>query len=191
MTKARDLANGGFGLVLVKPSTVVNGTDNGKGTVSFSAASSVSLNDVFSSTYSNYRLMFDFTGSTGLSSFLRFRVAGADNSSNQYDFASYGSSSTASTYQESLSANSAFSLLGRMEATSTKQTNLCLDVIKPFANDFYTTVQGYSTFAKTSNQILQITYAGQMRVQTSYTGFTFAPDSGNITGTISVYGYNK
>jgi hypothetical protein len=33
MTKARDNANGGFGLVLVKPSTVVNGTDNGKGTV--------------------------------------------------------------------------------------------------------------------------------------------------------------
>ncbi len=31
MTKARDLANGGFGLVLVKPSSVVNGTDNGKG----------------------------------------------------------------------------------------------------------------------------------------------------------------
>ncbi len=35
MTKARDLANGGFGLVLMKPSSVVNGTDNGKGTVSF------------------------------------------------------------------------------------------------------------------------------------------------------------
>jgi hypothetical protein len=44
MTKARDNANGGFGLVLVKPSSVVNGTDNGKGTVSFSAASTVSLN---------------------------------------------------------------------------------------------------------------------------------------------------
>ncbi len=27
MTKARDLANGGFGLVLVKPSSVVGGTD--------------------------------------------------------------------------------------------------------------------------------------------------------------------
>jgi hypothetical protein len=51
MTKARDNANGGFGLVLVKPSTVVNGTDNGKGTVSFSGASSVSLNDVFSWKY--------------------------------------------------------------------------------------------------------------------------------------------
>jgi hypothetical protein len=43
MTKARDLANGGFGLVLIKPSSVVNGTDNGKGTVSFSGVTSVSL----------------------------------------------------------------------------------------------------------------------------------------------------
>jgi hypothetical protein len=49
MTKARDNANGGFGLVLVKPSTVVNGTDNGKGTVSFSGASTVSLNGCFNS----------------------------------------------------------------------------------------------------------------------------------------------
>ena len=57
MTKARDLANGGFGLVLIKPSTVVNGTDNGKGTVSFTTASSVSLNDVFNSTYTNYKII--------------------------------------------------------------------------------------------------------------------------------------
>jgi len=62
MTKARDLANGGFGLVLVKPSSVVGGTDNGKGTVSFSAASSVSLNDVFSATYKNYKIIFTGTG---------------------------------------------------------------------------------------------------------------------------------
>ncbi len=55
MTKARDLANGGFGLVLIKPSSVVNGTDNGKGTVSFSGVTSVSLNDVFNATYTNYK----------------------------------------------------------------------------------------------------------------------------------------
>ncbi len=63
MTKARDLANGGFGLVLVKPSSVVNGTDNGKGTVSFSAQSTVSLNDVFSSTYMNYKIIINAIGS--------------------------------------------------------------------------------------------------------------------------------
>jgi hypothetical protein len=66
LTKARDLANGGFGLVLMKPSSVVNGTDNGKGTVSFSAAASVSLNDVFSSAYDNYKIVLNTVGSTDL-----------------------------------------------------------------------------------------------------------------------------
>lgn len=183
------------GLVQIAPSSVTvgsgSGSANGNGSINFSGASSISINDCFSATYSNYRLIFDITGSTGLSNFLRFRVSGSDNSSNQYDFASYGSSSTASTYQESISGNSAFSLLGRMESTSTKQVNVCLDVIKPFASDFYTIIQGYCTFAKASNNFLQITYAGQMRVQTSYTGFTYAPDSGTITGTVSVYGYRS
>ena len=32
---------------------------------------------------------------------------------------------------------------------------------------------------------------GQMTVTTSYTGFTIISSSGNIGGTISVYGYNK
>ncbi len=63
MTKARDLANGGFGLVLVKPFSVVGGTDNGKGTVSFSGATTVSLNDVFSSTYMNYKIIINAIGS--------------------------------------------------------------------------------------------------------------------------------
>jgi hypothetical protein len=74
MTKARDNANGGFGLVLMKPSSVVNGTDNGKGTVSFSAASSVSLNDVFSSTYDNYRILCRFTDTASGGSNIDFEI---------------------------------------------------------------------------------------------------------------------
>ena len=86
MTKARDLANGGFGLVLIKPSSVVNGTDNGKGTVSFSGASSVSLNGVFSSTYKNYRISFDNitmpTGAGATDLLLRLRAGGSNTTTN-------------------------------------------------------------------------------------------------------------
>jgi hypothetical protein len=88
LTKARDNANGGFGLVLMKPSTVVNGTDNGKGTVSFSAATSVSLNDVFSSTYDHYRVVLDAVG-LDVDFRFRLRASGSDNTTSNYWFGGY------------------------------------------------------------------------------------------------------
>ena len=156
-----------------------------------SAVACQSINDVFSATYNNYRIVWEATASTGLSVYFRMRVGGADNSSAQYDFASYGSSAANSTYIQSAQGDTGFGYLGRTEASSTKQTTVVLDVIKPFASDFNTVVQGQFMFPKNSNNPHQITYAGQMRVQTSYTGFTFFPDSGTLTGTVRVYGYNQ
>jgi hypothetical protein len=123
--------------------------------------------------------------------YFRTRVSGSDNSSAEYDYASYGSSATNSTYIQSAQADTGFGYLGRTESSSTLQTTVVFDIIKPFNNAFYTAIQGQFMFPKNSNNANQITYAGQMRVQTSYTGFTFFPNTGTITGTVSVYGYNK
>ena len=55
-------------------------------TTSYSAVASHSVNDVFSSTYDNYKIMltnYSFTGAGGEIQ-MRMRVGGADNTSNQY-----------------------------------------------------------------------------------------------------------
>ena len=183
MTKARDLANGGFGLVLIKPSTVVNGTDNGKGTVSFSAQTSVSLNDVFNSTYTNYRIITNILGTTNDPDdiLMRFRVSNADNTNATYERIVTRIGSTVGTTQQG-SQTSIF-----VGATSTLWGGVSLDVIQPNLAQ-RTFVHG--TGAYNANTEMQLNY-GFFNADTVFTGFSLIAGSGNLTGQVSVYGYNK
>jgi hypothetical protein len=190
MTKARDLANGGFGLVLVKPSTVVNGTDNGKGTVSFSAASSVSLNDVFSATYKNYVVQINLD-SVSISNYqrMRLRVSGADNTTSNYYWSGlYNASSATTVVGEGGAAQSSFGY-GYMESPTAGGAIYSLTLSNPFAS-FNTAYHGNSS-RWTSTANLNYVNSGAFSATTSFTGFTIFPDSGTITGTVSVYGINK
>jgi hypothetical protein len=175
MTKARDLASGGFGLVLIKPSSVVNGTDNGKGTVSFSAVSSVSLNDVFSATYNNYLVN------------MRMRVSGSDNSSTNYTRSSIFQNNTTISGQL-ISSETSFRGIAQMR--SGQENFSQFTVINPFASQHTTLIQDSTDQVGTAN-LTQTRRMHTMTVTTSYTGFTVIAASGNITGSVSVYGYNK
>ena len=187
MTKARDNANGGFGLVLVKPSTVVNGTDNGKGTVSFSAASTVSLNGCFNSTYDNYRILCRFTdtASGGSNIDMKLRLSGTDNSdasSYKFQVASFdGGGSNIGRYALT------YMIIGGSDATSGQINSWYLDMFSP-ALATATGVQSYG-LSNNNNSYLRLV-VGNHAVATAFDGFSFS-SSGNMTGTISVYGYNN
>lgn len=186
MTKARDLANGGFGLVLVKPSSVVGGTDNGKGTVSFTAQTSVSLNDVFNATYDNYRIIIQQQGTAAGQLRFRYRVSNADNTATNYRQQIVGGDGTLAFAARDIGLT--FHLPGR---TMNGVTTLAIfDVINPFPSTLR--AQQFGTYNdSTSGNIAVVTIAQQLDVTTSYTGFTILAESGNMTGTISVYGYNE
>ena len=186
MTKARDLANGGFGLVLIKPSTVVNGTDNGKGTVSFSAVTSVSLNDVFSSTYDNYMIVVsNLSCATNVNDFkLRLRVAGADNSSSNYETGRYyvGAFATTGAGNTNSELGTAFQCL---QMNNTIQQGVTIFMQNPF-------LTANTVASSIGSGLLFDLNGGVTTVTTSYTGFTFITAAGgNIAGTVSVNGYNK
>ena len=187
MTKARDLANGGFGLVLVKPSSVVGGTDNGKGTVSFSAASTVSLNDVFNSTYDNYRVIGNISQSADVAITLRVRVGGSDLTTSTYKWSRYFNYSADGTYANSVS-NSATSI--DVPAGILDRGFMIWDFANPF-NAFNTHIQNRSSFINSANASYNFTGNGSVNNTTSYTGFTLIASSGTMTGTLSVYGINK
>lgn len=191
MTKARDLANGGFGLVLIKPSSVVGGTDNGKGTVTFSAASSVSLNDVFNNTYENYQVVIRLTAAgADLSGVLfRFRVSGSDNTTSNYNkIAWYAGSDNSSGLNNSINATS-YSLGTMDTSTPTMQTHQLL-ISLPYATD-YTTITNPSTTRASSGTHYTNIESVYFNATTSFTGFSIFPNTSTITGSVSVYGYNK
>ena len=190
MTKARDLANGGFGLVLVKPSSVVGGTDNGKGTVSITSGTSVSLNGVFTSTYTNYRIeCSNIIGSNFMT--FRFRLSGSDNSTTNYYWRSYRGNSTGpgadDTSQYSTSAGSTsfqtIYLLG-----SPDNGSCSIEVYSPQLTTYkQVTVVGHDA----PSYGYTVLSAGKfMDATKQFDGFSLLTGSG-FSGQVSVYGYNK
>jgi len=187
MTKARDLANGGFGLVLVKPSSVVGGTDNGKGTVSFSAASTVSLNGVFNSTYTNYKIKMDslYGSSSGNNILFRLRKSGSDNSdSNSYIRRGFVSSDSALSNQVETGTNF---FLTQINSGSTAPAFVEFELYLPFASN----QTGLNSLNFRANDNVAMTTIGRHTTVDTFDGCSFIASAGTITGTVSVYGYNK
>ena len=79
-------AGGGSGLTLIAPSSTANSggsVSTSGGEVTYTSVSSVSLNGVFSSTYTNYLIMVDsLITSTTADILLRWRASGTDTTTN-------------------------------------------------------------------------------------------------------------
>jgi len=101
---------------LIVPTSVAVGSGSGSvgtsGAVTFSGASSISLNGCFSSAYDNYKILLELTGSTNNVATMRMRVGGVDNSSaNYWNNRVYGQA-TSVTSQGPTSADTSFSAVG-------------------------------------------------------------------------------
>jgi uncharacterized protein YifE (UPF0438 family) len=149
-------------------------------TESFTAVSSVSLNDVFSATYENYFVIMKFTASTtgGLS--LRLRASGSDNTANSYQ-------------RQRLIVNG--STVGGANNTDTSAVltnygttlnSLESNIFNPFTSE----ETGVITSAKSSEGTTMMNFSvTSHRVSSSFDGMSLIPITGNITGTLRVYGY--
>jgi hypothetical protein len=190
MTKARDLANGGFGLVLVKPSTVVNGTDNGKGTVNFSAVSSVSLNGVFTSTYRHYRISLQLTAATADADLqLRMRIGATTTATNYY----YGGNLVIFEGTNSI-VNGNNTTQWPLGSIDTSNANIAqsytMDIFSPQINRSTNLVlKGWSQ--QTGGNTYMLNFAGVQNDGTQFDGFSVIATAGAVSGIVSVYGYNN
>ena len=189
MTKARDLANGGFGLVLVKPTSVSAGaTDNGKGTINFSGVTTISLNGCFNNTYSNYRIIVNFESFSGTDNifYMRLRTSNADNTTSNYRYTGNDWASNWNPWSDALYAQDKFVIHRYSRANG---IYMSMDVLSPFATK-YTGLLSMSSQVNTNPGVNHM--GGIFNATTSFDGFTFFPDSSqNMSGQISVYGYNK
>ena len=178
-----DILDGPVGLKRVVPSSVAVGSGSGSvdslGTVTFSGASTVSLNGVFTSTYKNYFLVLENITFTAGSTFgARLRLAGSDSSGANYK---YG------VERRIIATNVAapFSNNGDTQFSLGDPNNSTFyaDFINP--QDSKVTWYRFQQFGNYAG------YAGSgfFDLTTQFDGVTFFPSAGNITGTISVYGY--
>jgi hypothetical protein len=143
MTRSRQTADWGSraGLAKIVPSSVAVGSGTGSasalGTVTFSAVSSVSLNDVFSSTYNHYRIVSDIQTSVANPELdFRYRVSGSDNSTSNYYFTGFYSFSSDTVigndnlYRGDPTTSWAVGIGGN------NQTSLMMDLVSPYLSAY-------------------------------------------------------
>jgi hypothetical protein len=157
-------------------------------TQALSAVSGISFNNVFSSTYDNYKFILTGVGSlAGTDIQIRLRAGGTDNS-------------TASSYVSQLLRSSSTTVQG-VRITDTVWRNFFLhNTLKSaFEFDFYDPFKASATAFSISNVYAETggrveIYMGTHNQATSYDGFSLivaAPAGATMTGSISIYGYKK
>lgn len=160
-------------------------------TTSFSAVSSQSINDVFSATYDQYRILLRLTAvSTDISGLsFRFRVSGSDNSTSNYSRVGYYIGSDVST-GTNVAINQAQFAMGSMDTSNPTYHLHDILISLPFTAD-YTQFQKMSGSKNQTGIHFTEFESNWFNATTSFTGFSFFPSTGNITGTVSTYGINK
>lgn len=156
-------------------------------TTSFSAVSSQSINSVFSSTYSRYRILFDFVGSTNNDVLFRLRVSGTDATGTNYggqslysDATTTGSARYAQTYWYANEIRAAGRYIQEYELFNPQA-----------ASQTYGFARSTSITTTDTTQVFQTLVSLGHSLSTAYDGFTFYTTTGTFTGSVQVYGYNK
>ena len=175
------------GLAKVVPTSVAVGSGSGSvdanGNITFSGASSVSLNGIFSSTYENYRIVMNTTsGSGNVDIFMRLRVSGSDDTTTNYEFTKQDFGTTSSVGRST--SEDKFSI----GANSINMGSLVtVDLGSPFnsTRTNYICSNLYGTGPEGRYR------QGQFLSATSFDGVTIYLSSGTMIGTLSVYGYNQ
>lgn len=152
----------------------------------FTGSSQVNIDNCFTSSYSRYRVHFEFYGSTATAANLRLR-AGGTNSQVSYYLTGYYStynSTTLNGYALNNGAQIAVAQYGTTDANTTAS----------FAEVIYPQLARNTSFQVNINDpaaIQQYSFYGLHAVASAYDGFSVFPSAGTITGSITVYGYGK
>jgi len=170
-------AGGGSGLTLIN-------------TTSFSGVGSQSVNDVFSTTYLNYKIIVTLDTDANINDALfRLRVSGSDNTSANYTWVR-GNTNQAGNFYGTSSGGSNGTSFNIAHISGGRSSSFIMELNSPFATDDtnFHCLQG--AFEDLTNYLYGFS-GGVTSVTTSYTGFTLFLGSGTMTGSLSVYGYAK
>lgn len=185
-------ANLRVGLVPISPSSVViatgTGSANALGQVSFSGATSVTMENLFSTDFSNYRFVFKIDSITGNADiYLRLRTTSGNETGANYSVVRLNAQGSGTVDVTSGAFDHA--RITSSHSTSNTGASAAIDILDPFKT--VRTRFTYSSNGATTAGVVA-TYTGVVThtLSNSYTGLYFYPTSGNFTGTLQVFGYN-
>lgn len=180
------------GLVPISPASVViaggSGSTTALGQVNFSNATSVSLNNVFSTTYRAYRVTMSLTLGTGAQlTYMRMRVNNADNTGTYvWGYNGIRTNGTANGWTSTGNSTAGICVLN---AGATGPQTTSFDIYNPGILGPATT-WGLTGYWADSVGAYGAAGAGLHADGAVFTGFTIYPGGSNISGSIHVFGYN-
>jgi len=148
-----------------------------------SAASTVTFDSVFSSTYQNYLLVGVLDGSADAGVQIRFRTGGTDNSNLSYSYTVLfnNTSSVSGTGGDVGQTSGKFTNSGSSGTSVFSST-----ILNPFASASTGYMTNQARFIGGSQA--RCDFYGGFNTGTSFDGFKLYPDSGTFTGTLRLYG---
>jgi hypothetical protein len=189
-TETDSIAAAAAGLRMVVPTSVAVGSGSGSvdtnGAITFSGASTVSINGCFNSTYDNYIIYVNLTSisADNVDFSIRYRASGTDTSANYLGQRLYVYSTSVGADLNAVGTDEMF--LGPGDKDYADYSAMTIESIAP------NKANKTKTFIKCLGYYATVYYAQtNSAVQTDNTqfdGFTFICSTGNATGTIRVYG---
>lgn len=177
------------GLHIIKPTSVVVGSGTGsvadQGAVTFSGATSISLNGCFTANYQNYLIQLNTVaaGTTGCS--VRLRKSGTDTSAGYYG--SYWYSNYAGSSGGVPQNNTAQFVWGASSPNGASLNMILSDANLASSANNYVKANFQSWFTGGAEQA-----AGGFNLSANtFDGFTIIGSAYSLTGTIRVFGYNN
>ena len=155
---------------------------------SFTTAATVNVNNVFSATYENYKVLIDWRSSSGNAALsFRYRVSGADNSTSNYYLMRSGADAGGSSENQCHSAAAQLNYLAY--GNDTTLSSISIDVLKPFAAK-KTTMNGTSVGLTTGfSNVAGHALNSLFDAATSFDGFSIYPSASTLNGVVRIYGY--
>ena len=174
------------GLNLVIPTSVNVGSGTGsvaaQGGITFSGASSVSLNGCFTSTYKHYVIMYD-SSAGGSNTYFRLRQAGSDDSLSTYEYAVFSIYSAPGSGVNQYSGNNNIAELNQTYGPT--QITMYNPQLAVNTRWHFNASVNYSTGGAGAQL-----GGGYKKDSKQYDGFTLYCGAA-MTGTMAVYGYNN
>ena len=157
-----------------------------KAETAFSAVSSATADNVFTSSYTNYRVLFRFTTSTSNAPYFKLRAGGTSASTN-YNW-QYINGNASSVGASGVTSDTA-ALINQY--TNGDFKSMCsIELFSPQIAEptNYTSLGSWSPGSYSS---LNIFTAGVHSTATAYDGIQFLVNTGTMTGSYTIYGYSK
>ena len=162
-------------------------------TTSFSGVTSSSFPaNTLSSAYTNYRLIVNLTSVTADNdSFVRLRASGTDNTASVYGGAIWYINSAGSSGSASSGATGSYWPTQYMGSTHTAGEYV-MDILNPFETRQTGATGHQIRHNSTTTGDVEARFASFVHgANTSFDSITYGRASGNMTGVMSIYGYNK